>query len=194
MIEKIEKRKKKNESNSFIQKVCDLGHDFKWVRIDKFQRLQKKHYNSSTPSCCYWDNKTIKKMGVCRMKAIVTQVFLSFDDVVSILSGFNSYSSYWVSLVDWEDDEYHEARNNVSERHDDDSPCLEDVWAEMLFMGRKLWISDEEGVNYDLTLDNLKQGVIKAFDNGVSMDIDLWDASDCDVVIQCAIFGEAIYG
>lgn len=56
-----------------------------------------------------------------RMKAIVTLVELSFDDVVSILSGFNSYSSYWVSLVDWEDEQYHEARNNVSERHDDES-------------------------------------------------------------------------
>lgn len=129
-----------------------------------------------------------------RMKAIVTLVELSFDDVVSILSGFNSYSSYWVSLVDWNNKEYDEARNKVSKRHDDESPCLEDVWAEMLFMGRKLWISDDEGVNHDLTLDNLKQGVIKAFDNGISMDIDLWDASDCDVVVQCAIFGEAIYG
>lgn len=133
------------------------------------------------------------------MKVKVEVLELEKDDIVSILSGFMSYSDYWCGGVDWKDEEYEEAKTRETAilEDDDDSVCIEDIMANMLLNGKSLILKDAEGEFEDaeLTLEYLKNGLNLSFKNGlISLDDSSWDASDCDIIIQNAIFNEVVYG
>lgn len=133
------------------------------------------------------------------MKVKVEVLELEKDDIVSILSGFTSYSDYWCGEVDWKDEEYAEAkaRETALLEDDDDSVCVEDIMANMLLNGKSLILKDAEGEFEDaeLTLEYLKSGINLSIKNdSISLDVDDWDAADCDIIIQNAIFNEVVYG
>lgn len=78
--------------------------------------------------------------------------------------------------------------------------CREDIWADLLLRGGKIAVSDiEDGEKtHVLTLDDIKNGFVivmakypSMFEAIVEETEDLYDA---DAVIQCAIFGEVVYG
>ena len=66
----------------------------------------------------------------------------------------------------------------------------------MLKNGKDIVIVDnEDGESYTLNLNKLLTGVGKAIaEHLLSFGIDDWDAADCDIAIQMAIFGEVIFG
>lgn len=133
------------------------------------------------------------------MKVKVEVLEIEKDDIVLILSGFMSYSNYWCGEVSWKDEEYAEAkaRETALLEDDDDSVCTEDIMANMLLNGKSLILKDVEGEFEDkeLTLVNLLAGLnLSLKDNLISLDPDDWDAADCDIIIQNAIFNEVVYG
>jgi hypothetical protein len=138
------------------------------------------------------------------MKAKIEVLELDKSDIISILSGYMSIGIYW-SLVSWDDAEYEEAKQreyNEAESREDgsfdpDDICLEDVLSNMLLNGKSLIISDveEEFEDQELTLEKLINGINLSIQaNGISVDLDDWDAVDCDVIIQNAIFNDVVYG
>lgn len=135
------------------------------------------------------------------MKVKFEVLELEKDELVSILSGFMSYSNYWCGEVTWKDEEYAEAKAReialLENCIDEDVVSVEDIMANMLLNGKSLIIKDEEGEFEDaeLTLENLRNGLNLSIENDlISLDIDDWDAADCDIIIQNAIFNEVVYG
>jgi hypothetical protein len=121
-----------------------------------------------------------------KFKAEVTEV--TKEDLVSILSGFYSYSGYWVELLDWHADRYIEVKESLED------PAFEEVLAELLERGDWLKITDEDDVRV-LYKEDIKKGIQLALDNNsISLDPDDWDAADHDMIIQYALFGEVLYG
>lgn len=129
------------------------------------------------------------------MKIEIKVIDVDKDDIISILSGFNSYSDYWCALLDWVNDNYNAARKSLLTKMNEKDICKEDVWAEILLQGNSLLITDDEDQVHILTLENLIAGINLAFKNGfLDQNPENWDSSDCDIIIQCAIFKEVIYG
>lgn len=120
---------------------------------------------------------------------------LTHDDLVSILSGADSGISYWAELMEADDNDYYAAREELINDMGNDI-SYEDVLATVLKKGKNIVIVDnEEGESYTLNLNKLLTGVGKAIaEHLLSFDIDDWDAADCDVAIQMAIFGEVTFG
>lgn len=129
------------------------------------------------------------------MRIKTTVEGLDFEDLVSLFSLFNSGCGYWVSLVDWNEEEYEIARQGAKFilNCDDEEVCIEDVWAEMMLMGYLLQITDDEGNTTHLEYDSILWGLEKYFENHTPSLDDL-DASDGDMIFQLAILGEVIYG
>ena len=125
------------------------------------------------------------------MQIKVEVLKLEHEDIVNILSGFNSYSNYWCTFLDFTRSEYDETREEIAE----EERSFEDILAKMLEKGQELYLTDDEDQTHTLTLEKLLKGLQITLDNGhVGIDDEDWDASDHDMIIQCAIFGEVIYG
>lgn len=122
---------------------------------------------------------------------------LTHDDIVSILSGVMSYSSYWCSSIDADQEKYEASKQELKDKGTD--VCFEDILANLLITEKATLdfsIHDEDKVHH-LTLEKLKKGIeisIEKNNNYVSPDLDSWDAVSCDIVIQNALFGEVVYG
>lgn len=133
------------------------------------------------------------------MKLNVEVLELEKDDIVCILSGFSVYGGYWATLS-WDDNEYSEAKEIERSLLDegDNVVCFEDILANMLLNGKKIIISDSEEDDYEdqeLTLEKLIKGLnLSIQENRLSLDSADWDAEDCDVIVQNALFNEVVYG
>jgi hypothetical protein len=123
---------------------------------------------------------------------------LETDELVNIISGFYHYSNYWVENLDWNADFYQEVKEDLKVKSSKEIVSFEEILVGIL--ERKddprsyLKITDEDDVRV-LTYDTLILGVQKAINTyGVSLDPENWDAADADMVIQCALFDEVVYG
>ena len=132
------------------------------------------------------------------MKLKVEVIELDKDDVINILSGFTSYFSYWCTNLDWNNIEYDLAKQALIKQDPENAEdiCREDIWAYMLMnMNTCLLLTDDEDERHTLTLEKLFKGITMSMqNNNTSLDPDNWDASDNDMMIQNAIFGDVIYG
>lgn len=124
------------------------------------------------------------------MKIEVTK--LDKDDIVNILStALSGGISYWARELSFNDDLY----AKVKEYED----TYEDTLAEMLITypsTAKITIKpyDEKTV-YELTEANLKEGIAIAWNKSyINTDIKYCDAEEADIIIQCSLFKELIYG
>lgn len=120
---------------------------------------------------------------------------LTHDDLVSILSGADTGIAYWAESMDVDQGDYDIAREELINDMGDDI-CYEDVLAAVLEKGKNIVIVDnEDGESYTLNLNKLLIGVSKAItEYSLGFNIGYWDAVACDIAIQCAIFGEVIFG
>lgn len=126
------------------------------------------------------------------MKKTVS-VKLNREDIVDILSMVDD-CSYWCNLLDWEDEDYEQAKNKCKTFIDD--VCREDVWSEILLNNKSLVFVDDEEERNELTLDKLEKGVAKVIEEGY------WNGKDngdidgeiADIIIQTSIYGEIVYG
>lgn len=89
--------------------------------------------------------------------------------------------------------------------------CLEEKWADRLLNGGHIicidWYdfetdengNDKDGVRYELTLEDFKNGLLKAKEKEAMRDwVDFVEENDdyytCNNLVQVVIFGEVIYG
>lgn len=69
--------------------------------------------------------------------------------------------------------------------------------SDQISRGGSLRLYDAESDDtWVLNLDNLMSGIIKAIESGYvsSDDLDDWDAADADAAVQCALFGDLVFG
>jgi SPX domain protein involved in polyphosphate accumulation len=123
---------------------------------------------------------------------------LETDELVNILSGFYHYSNYWVENLDWNADFYQEVKEELKAKSSEEVVAFEEILAGILERKNDsrshLKITDEDDVRV-LTYDNIISGIQEAVNTyGVSLDPENWDAADADMIIQCALFSEVIYG
>lgn len=76
--------------------------------------------------------------------------------------------------------------------------CCEEVWADVLLGGGFFLVEDIEGKEYKVSLKDFEKGLKKLiFDyprNYANIMTDEADFYDYDGMLQCAVFGDVIYG
>lgn len=149
-----------------------------------------------------------------KTKTIITEI--THDDIVNLLST-GLYGSQLFG-IDYNVEDYRKIPNP------DEYDCIEDKCAKLLLNGKSIviydkyaedeedfhgklyhsWDSDNETMDYSITLSDIKKGIQKAIDNGdwdaeCAFDLINNDACDLDLteaenLLQIITFGEAIYG
>lgn len=149
-----------------------------------------------------------------KTKTIITEI--NHDDLVNLFSTAIYGSDYFV-VVKKGDDYY-------GTELEDENDCREDTWAKILLAGKPVYVldyyseSEEEAygvlphkwdrncgaMKYTITIDDIKNGIQKALDNGgwdAKCAFDLINDDSCDLdfteadnLLQIITFGEAIYG
>ena len=117
------------------------------------------------------------------------------NDLVDILSTAMCGCSYWCSELDYDENEYAEAKARLKE-NGNDNICFEEVLVEMLESGKSIYFIDcEEDKKYKLTLETLLHGIeLNAQERPHDCDLDNGDAITMDCIIQFALFNEVIFG
>ena len=147
-----------------------------------------------------------------KTKTIITEI--NHDDLVNLFSTA-TYGSDYFDVVKKKKDYY-------GTELEDENDCREDVWAKILLAGKPVYVLDyysEEvfygnlphewdekrgAMKYTVTLEDIKNGLQKALDNGgwdaecandlineKSYNLDLTEAEN---LLQIITFGETIYG
>lgn len=96
------------------------------------------------------------------------------------------------------EDEYQAAKEKLMELQQDDRPCIEDVWMQLLRMGNKLQMTDIEGdgaYTRTITLQDVHERVEKTPINHLTdMINEQDDATTADVILQTVFLQEVIFG
>lgn len=117
------------------------------------------------------------------------------NDLSNILSGALTGCSYWCSDLDFEPDDYKEARKSLQDKGKTNF-CYEDVLVEMLEIGKSLYLDDAEDADeiYELTLEKLLNGIAMNCEKRPhDCDIDEGDDNTMDCIIQYALFDDVIF-
>ena len=146
------------------------------------------------------------------MKIEINVIEITKDDLVTLLSDAN-YGSHWMSF-DYDMDDY---RNLGTDKND----CFEDRLARILLSGGKIRMMDTNSKNendfygsvphgwdgdlmvYDVSLEDIKVGIKKAFEKGgferksaerfLDRENLFFDVTDAENLCQMAMFGEVVY-
>jgi hypothetical protein len=108
-----------------------------------------------------------------------------------------TYGSDWLGIKTLKSERFMDEEVEQSVR---DGWCIEDKWAHRLLKGGHIVCLDyEDEVRYELTLDDIKKGLIKARDGEAIRDwVDFCEENDdyftCNNLVQVCMFGEVIYG
>ncbi len=147
-----------------------------------------------------------------KTKTIITEI--NHDDLVHLLSTA-TYGSNYFSVVKKKKDYY-------GTELEDESDCCEDTWAKILLAGKPVYVLDyysEEdaygnlphewdekrcAMKYTVTLEDIKNGIQKAIDNGgwdaecafdlIKDDSYNLDLPEAENILQIITFGKPIYG
>ena len=148
-----------------------------------------------------------------KTRTIITD--FGHDDLVNLFSTA-TYGSNCFDVVKKNRDYY-------GTKLEDENDCCEDVWAKILLSGRPVYVLDyyaeenddaygnlphewdvtRNAMKYTVTLEDIKNGLQKAFDNGgydakcaldfSNDDLD-FDLIEAEALLQVITFGEVIYG
>lgn len=147
-----------------------------------------------------------------KTKTIITEI--TKDDLVNLFSTATYGSNYFE--VDYKKSDY---RGTELESRCD---CYEDIWAKVLLAGKPVYVLDyysEEdaygnlphewdekrgAMKYTVTLEDIKNGIQKAIDNGgwdaecafdlINEDSYNLDLTEAENLLQIITFGKTIYG
>ena len=107
-----------------------------------------------------------------------------------IVDGLEGGITYWAML--------HNDTPEFEEYYKDKNLATAEIVAKIILNGGSVKITDnEEDVEpeYDLTLDRLLVGIQKnAEERPYDCDLENYDATTCDCIIQYAIFDEVVFG
>lgn len=149
----------------------------------------------------------------CAIIKPTIQVKITKEDVSDIIcSAVNGGVGYWAA-VSADDNDYSEAKKHLVEQGTDlKDVCYEEVFAQILFDGKELEITDiEKDETYLLSLEKLFIGLRKAIEEGYyshynwlvpdgdgfgewHLETSQIDSEVSDVIIQLAVLGEVTYG
>lgn len=146
-----------------------------------------------------------------KTKTIITEI--NHDDLVNLFSTA-TYGSNYFDVMKKKNDYY-------GTELEDENDCCEDVWAKILLAGKPVYVLDyysEEdaygnlphvwdkkrgAMRYTVTLDDIKNGLQKALDNGgwdaecafdlINDDSYNLDLTEAENLLQIITFGKAIY-
>lgn len=134
------------------------------------------------------------------MEIVVRKTYeVTNEDLVNILSVFDCHG--WCCTINYDKSEYIAARAKVC-----NNAAYEDVLVQILLNGGTLEFVDAEEPRsrYELTLGMLYEGIAKAIEDEYFSDYNWYgdgelntcqiDSEVADVIVQCALFGEAVYG
>lgn len=147
-----------------------------------------------------------------KTKTIITEI--NHNDLVNLFSTA-TYGSDYFSVIKKKKDYY-------GTELEDENDCCEDTWAKILLTGKPVYVLDyysEEvaygnlphewdekrgAMKYTVTLEDIKNGLQKALDNGgwdaecaydlINEDSCNLDLTEAENLLQIITFGEAIYG
>ena len=149
----------------------------------------------------------------CAILKPTIQVKITKEDVLDIIcSAVNGGVGYW-GVTSANDEDYSEAKKHLVEQGvGPKDVCYEEVFAQILFDGKSLEITDiENGKNYFLSLEKLFVGLRKAIEEGYYSHYNWyvpegdgfgeWQLNCCqidsvvaDIIIQFSLFGEVLFG
>lgn len=149
----------------------------------------------------------------CAILKPTIQVKITKEDVLDIIcSAVNGGVGYW-GTTSANDEDYSEAKKHLVEQGADlKDVCYEEVFAQILFDGKSLEITDiENDKKYFLSLEKLFIGLRKAIEEGYyphynwfvpegdgfgewHLETSQIDSEVSDVIIQLAVFGQVVYG
>ena len=123
---------------------------------------------------------------------------ISHENLVDLLCTA-TYGCDWLAITTLKSERFMDEEVEQSVR---DEWCIEDKWAHRLLKGGHIVCldhDDDEVTRYELTLEDIKKGLIKARDGEAIRDwADFCDENDdyftCNNLMQVCIFGEVIYG
>lgn len=120
------------------------------------------------------------------------------DDLVDILCGATGTACLWCSEIYFSDEAYATAKRKLLDAGiKENDLCYEDVLLQMLKNGDQISFYDEEDdEEYFLSWGVFMNGIEMYMNSKYceSLDIDEWDDTDYDAVIQYAFFGELVFG
>lgn len=149
----------------------------------------------------------------CAILKPTIQVKITKEDVLDIIcSAVNGGVGYW-GATSANDEDYSEAKKHLVEQGVDlKDVCYEEVFAQILFDGKSLEITDiENGKKYFLSLEKLFIGLRKAIEEGYYSHYNWYvpegdgfgewqlnccqvDSAVADIIIQFSLFGEVLFG
>ena len=117
------------------------------------------------------------------------------EDVVDLLSLIISDIEMYGMNLHFDNARYDYCKGIVLARKDEEQICYEDVLAELMYHDF-LYVDDcnEENtllLDYEKIVKGIELGISKGW---VNVDSSEWDAQDGMNVLQCALFGDIIYG
>ena len=117
------------------------------------------------------------------------------EDLVNILADAMSGCAYWCSEIDYDENEYKEARARLK-ANGNDNICFEEVLVEMLENGKSIYFIDcEDDTRSELTLAKLMWGIkLNTEQRPWDCDLENGDAGTVDCIIQFALFNEVLFG
>ena len=117
------------------------------------------------------------------------EMAITAEDIENIIiTCFEGGSNYWMALVktkDWKNKPFDEPRS---------------TWAVRLLLENKtVTLCDRENpypkTNFELTFKDLLAGIKQNWEKRpFSWDKENWDATDCDCILQYALFNEIVFG
>lgn len=149
----------------------------------------------------------------CAIIKPTIQVKITKEDVSDIIcSAVNGGVGYWAA-VSADDNDYSEAKKHLVEQGADlKDVCFEEVFAQILFDGKSLEVTDiEKDETYLLSLEKLFIGLRKTIEEGYYSHYNWfvpegdgfgeWQLNCCqidsevaDIIIQFSLFGEVLFG
>lgn len=113
----------------------------------------------------------------------------------ALCNGLNELSYYDLE-IDWDENEYKDARIKLKALTPDETICLEDIFMQMLRSGNTIWIVDSnDDERHPITLKLVHDRVANT-PNRHLMDAinERGDATTADCILQTVIYDEVIYG
>lgn len=149
----------------------------------------------------------------CAIIKPTIQVKITKEDVSDIIcSAVNGGVGYWAA-VSADDNDYSEAKKHLVEQGADlKDVCFEEVFAQILFDGKELEVTDiEKDETYLLSLEKLFIGLRAAIEEGYYSHYNWfvpdgdglgeWQLNCCqidsevsDIIVQFSLFGEVLFG
>lgn len=149
----------------------------------------------------------------CAILKPTIQVRITKEDVLDIIcSAVNGGIGYW-GVISANDEDYSEAKKHLVEQGANlKDICYEEVFAQILFDGKSLEITDiEKDETYLLSLEKLFIGLRKAIEESYYSHYNWyvpegdgfgeWQLNCCqidsevaDIIIQLSLFGEVLFG